>query len=99
MVHEHVDRPEGFADRLEPLPDLVDISEIGRDAEPLTRVRQICCELFDVLVGSDEQRHSTAFGRELPCKGFSESGSNAGDDCCSSHTVQYILSEQNRGDR
>jgi hypothetical protein len=36
VVHEDVDRTECLADRLEPLPDLVDVREVGPYGESLS---------------------------------------------------------------
>jgi len=85
VVDEHVDRAEGLADRRETLPDLLDVGDVGRDREPLARVRQVGREVLDVLRRAGEQRDPTPLGRESPGERFTETGTDAGDDSSTWH--------------
>jgi hypothetical protein len=49
VIHEDVDRAEYLTNRLEPLPNLINVCKIGLDSKPIAGFRKVVRELLDVI--------------------------------------------------
>ena len=76
MIDEHVDGPERLSDGREPLSDLPDVTQIGRDCEPLTGIGQIGRQFLDEVRRAGKQRDAAPLGGELSSERFAESGAD-----------------------